>query len=335
MNFTKYRNSKIIFIALFIVILGSGIVSARDYNNGLYFLDSINVKGAKKLLKNKNLKKSYIINLDNGIDKNFYKNNYDTYFAGADSIEINHNYFTHPWSGQKISNNHGTYTVWPILEIIYALKFDTNPIKVISFKISDQYGNVNANNLYIALNRIISLLKEKNINIAAVNYSSSLYWKRPESKTAQNELRKIKEKIDELNNFGISFVTSAGNDNTYMKSHINYFNNTLVIGGVNINDKRAIFDQKNGSSYGKYLDLVAPAIDIKVGKEKFDSGTSYAAPMVSTTIALMKSINPNLTVNQINTILFNSSHDLGFKGKDIYTGYGLLNMEEAVKKVIK
>lgn len=337
MKFTKYRSSKLVFIVFLIILLGSGIVSARDYNGGLYFLDSINVKGAKELLENKDLKTSYIINLDNGIDKNLYKNNYGTYFVGAYNISLNHNYFSHPWTN-NISNNHGTEITWPMLEIINALGFKTSPVRIISYKVSYPDGRINAENLYFALNDIIeNLLKKEDLNIAAINFSSGIHWSRPELEEQKNQINQVEEKINEINNYGISFVAASGNLNSYIRSQINYFENTLVVGGVDINNNRYVNSFEEASSYGKPLDLVAPAIGIKVGYNNGNinkTGTSYSAPMVSTTIALMKSINPNLTTNEINKVLAKTSQDLGSKGKDIYYGSGLLDMGKAIKEVL-
>ena len=339
MKFTKYRSSKLVFIVFLIILLGSGIVSARDYNGGLYFLDSINVKGAKELLENKDLKISYIINLDNGIDKKLYDFYHNKVFVAADSIDINHNYFNHPWSGYNISNNHGTEITWPMLEIINALGFKTSPVKIISYKVSYPDGRINAENLYFALNNIIeNLLKKEDLNIAAINFSSGVNWSRPELEEQKNQINQVEEKINEINNYGISFVAASGNLNSYIRSQINYFENTLVVGGVDINNNRYVNSFEEASSYGKPLDLVAPAIGIKVGYNNGNinkTGTSYSAPMVSTTIALMKSINPNLTPQEIKNILAKTSKDLNSTGKDIYFGHGLLDMGEAVKKALQ
>lgn len=338
MNLTQYKSSKVVFIVFLIILLGSGIVSARDYNGGLYFLESINVEGAKELLENKDLKTSYIINLDNGIDKNLYETNYGTYFAGAYNIPLNHNYFSHPWSNYNISNNHGTEITWPMLEIINALELEASPIKIISYKISYPNGKINAENLYFALNDIIeNLLKKEDLNIAAINFSSGIHWRRPELDEQRNQINKVEEKINKINNYGISFVAASGNFNSYIRSQINYFENTLVVGGVDNNNNRYVNSFEEASSYGKPLDLVAPAIGIKVGYNNGNinkTGTSYSAPMVSTTIALMKSINSNLTTNEINKVLAKTSQDLGSKGKDIYYGNGLLDMEKAIKEVL-
>ena len=47
--------------------------------------------------------------------------------------------------------------------------------------------------------------------------------------------------------------------------------------------------------------------------------------------ALVWSINPDLTNNEVREILTDSADDLGDPGKDKEYGYGLLNIERAVE----
>lgn len=63
---------------------------------------------------------------------------------------------------------------------------------------------------------------------------------------------------------------------------------------------------------------------------QFSEGTSMAAPHVSGVIALMLSVNPNLTPSQVENILSSTANDLGSSGKDSYFGYGLISAVRAV-----
>lgn len=63
------------------------------------------------------------------------------------------------------------------------------------------------------------------------------------------------------------------------------------------------------------------------------AGTSMAAPFVSGLIALLLEHNPHLTYNQILSILAHTSTNKG--KKDIYTGYGLININNAIKYTIQ
>jgi subtilisin family serine protease len=64
------------------------------------------------------------------------------------------------------------------------------------------------------------------------------------------------------------------------------------------------------------------------------SGTSFAAPHVAATAALMLSINPDLDKNWIRLILRRTATDLNETGWDQYTGYGLLNASFAVESAL-
>lgn len=60
-------------------------------------------------------------------------------------------------------------------------------------------------------------------------------------------------------------------------------------------------------------------------------GTSFATPMVSGTVALLKSINPKLTVEQVRAILTGTAHPLS---KNQGVGAGLLDAGEAVRHAL-
>ena len=62
-----------------------------------------------------------------------------------------------------------------------------------------------------------------------------------------------------------------------------------------------------------------------------ESGTSFSAPIVAATAGLMLSVNPNLKNTWIRILLDRTATDLYPSGRDIYTGYGLLNASLAVQ----
>ena len=63
-------------------------------------------------------------------------------------------------------------------------------------------------------------------------------------------------------------------------------------------------------------------------------GNSFSGPHVAGTVALMLSANPDLTTWRVKEILETTATDLGPKGKDNDTGYGLLNALAAVKTAL-
>lgn len=74
-----------------------------------------------------------------------------------------------------------------------------------------------------------------------------------------------------------------------------------------VNKDNTTFSKAEFSNYGPYSTISAPGVEIysSVGNNSFQSsdGTSMAAPIVSGSIALMKSLNENLTTKQIICVL--------------------------------
>jgi subtilisin family serine protease len=117
----------------------------------------------------------------------------------------------------------------------------------------------------------------------------------------------------------------------------------IAVGATNIDQERADY-----SNYGEETELVAPVGD-QDGSNRIWStmpfysydtyygsgyGTSFACSQVAGVIALMRSLDYSLKVEEIRDILHKSATDLGKRGKDIHFGYGLLNALKAVRAVL-
>lgn len=96
------------------------------------------------------------------------------------------------------------------------------------------------------------------------------------------------------------------------------------------------FNQRWKSSvYNGAVDLAAPGVDIfSCAFDKgylMQTGTSMSTPMVSAGMAMLRAIHPTATADQIETIMNKTATDLYTAGRDIYTGFGLINLELAVQ----
>ena len=80
--------------------------------------------------------------------------------------------------------------------------------------------------------------------------------------------------------------------------------------------------------------IAAPGSGIKTdARNATVTGTSFAAPIVSGAIAVIKEAFPYMDASQITALLFTTAKDLGKPGVDEVYGWGLLDMEAATKPV--
>lgn len=134
---------------------------------------------------------------------------------------------------------------------------------------------------------------------------------------------------------GCLVVVSAGNDGEETIEYPAIYPSTMAIGFTREDDS---LDSR--SHTGPELDLVAPGNDIlgciPGGGYDARDGSSEAAPIVSGTAALLWSLAPNLTAEEIRQILRDSADDQvgdpaeDTPGFDIYHGHGRLNAYQAL-----
>lgn len=107
-----------------------------------------------------------------------------------------------------------------------------------------------------------------------------------------------------------------------------------LVGGTDSSNNVASF-----SSYGDFVDVAAPATSIysttRGGSYGAGTGTSFSAPVVAGVYALMISANPLLTPTQLDTILFSTATDILTAGKDLKSGWGVVNASAAVSKAVQ
>ena len=113
----------------------------------------------------------------------------------------------------------------------------------------------------------------------------------------------------------------------------------LTVVAVDQNNQIASFS--NGCGYAKDFCIAAPGVAIYSTYDVDDNstsppvsyknlqGTSMAAPHVTGGLALLKEQFPNLTPEQLTTLVLSTATDLGASGTDTVYGVGLLNLAEA------
>lgn len=154
----------------------------------------------------------------------------------------------------------------------------------------------------------------------------------------------LEEAINYAYDNNVPIVVSTGNQNSMIQYPAKYLN-TLAIGSTNSDDTRSLpffWSNTSGSNYGLELDFVAPGNYIyglshisNTDFNRYWGGTSQAAPHVTGVVSLLLSLDPDLTVSEIKTILKESSEDqIGdlddTVGWDQYYGYGRVNAYNAL-----
>ena len=62
----------------------------------------------------------------------------------------------------------------------------------------------------------------------------------------------------------------------------------------------------------------------------YKTGTSMACPHTSGAVAILRQVNPDLTVDEVKTILMSTALDRGIVGEDNDYGWGIINIGAAV-----
>ncbi|AYQ36592.1 S8 family serine peptidase [Runella sp. SP2] len=101
----------------------------------------------------------------------------------------------------------------------------------------------------------------------------------------------------------VTIVLAAGNDNVFIGlDPMQRSENTIIVSATDRSNNKAIF-----SNYGDASSISAPGVQIysSIPRGRFElmDGTSMAAPIVTGGVALIKSINPTLTLSQIKSLL--------------------------------
>jgi len=111
---------------------------------------------------------------------------------------------------------------------------------------------------------------------------------------------------------GVPLVVAAGNDDTDACSVGNGNILALTIGAIDQNDDRSDYFGGSASNYGDCVDLFAPGSNLTLASSISDifsstkSGTSFAAPMVSGTAALVFESNPDFSAAEVAGYILNN-----------------------------
>ena len=141
---------------------------------------------------------------------------------------------------------------------------------------------------------------------------------------------------------GITPVAAAGNefDEGNPLEFPASLPHVLTVAAVNADNESAYFSNENAA-----IDLGAPGVGILTAvPPRYDrrdgapdgyaalNGTSFAAPMVAAAAAWVRAARPELAADQVAQVVRLSARDLGRRGWDPGTGYGLLDLARALSE---
>ncbi|GGD17426.1 S8 family serine peptidase [Flavobacterium orientale] len=199
------------------------------------------------------------------------------------------------------------------------------PLKVLNQNNSGFTSNI-ISSIYYAINRDVDVIS---ISIGGSGYSVA-----------------YENAINLAYNQNIPVIACMMNFNNNISYYPAAFANTIAVGSTNPNDHRTVpffWSPTSGSNYGSHIDVIAPGNFIyglshtsNTNYGSYWGGTSQATPLVAGVVSLMLSINPNLTVTEIRTILRDTAQDqVGNPTEDIlgwdqYYGAGRVNAFNAL-----
>ena len=152
---------------------------------------------------------------------------------------------------------------------------------------------------------------------------------------------------------GVLIVVAAGNDGVDVKDYgLAASEHVMTVGATGLKDEHLKF-----SNWGPQIDIAAPGQDVLglrarrtdtvrgipdvpyaagdgyVGIDRRyyrASGTSFAAPIVTAVASLILSKRPELTVDQLESVLLQSAQDIQTPGRDNFSGAGLVDARAAL-----
>ncbi|MGN0709091.1 MAG: S8 family serine peptidase, partial [Anaerovoracaceae bacterium] len=139
---------------------------------------------------------------------------------------------------------------------------------------------------------------------------------------------------DAYYNYGILVVAASGNENQESVGSPTATGEVLSVNATGRKSSSGSAADSDYSNYGINTDVAAPGTNIMStypGKYAIMSGTSMAAPVVTSAAALILDVNPDLTPAQISNIICATTGQIGYNKDSSKSAFGEVDCEAAVK----
>lgn len=208
-------------------------------------------------------------------------------------------------------------------------------VSIMSLKIADEFGRLSLAAIVGAHDYATQMIN-RGINVVASNNSYGAFAPADAEQFRQAEKDAIQRFVDT----GAVFVASAGNDSTDIDP-ISEQDRTQFPAGFDIPGIVSVASVDNNdtlsgfSNFGaETVDLAAPGSNVRTtavgGGYTFISGTSFSGPMVAGAVALLKTVRPGSSGEEIRQILNDSSRQLPSLQNRVQSG-GTLDVAEALR----
>ena len=128
---------------------------------------------------------------------------------------------------------------------------------------------------------------------------------------------------------GVSIVCAAGNSSSGHAGFPAAYPGVIAVSALDPGGLPASY-----TNYGPEIAVAAPGTDINStsisGGYIVMSGTSMASPAVAGVVALIKSLHPEYTAEQVRNLICDSARSVGTLGHDLFYGSGMVNAYGAV-----
>ena len=196
---------------------------------------------------------------------------------------------------------------------------------IIAVKVLDSSGSGRFSTVLAGINYVLD--NYPNVDAISMSLGSSKTFKG----TCDNYMPTMTTAINNALSKGIIVVIAAGNSGNAGVSFPGCISSALTVGAVDKNDYIASF-----SGRGSAVDVTAPGVSLisswfgATNSYNSASGTSMATPVVSGTVALIKSAHPTWSPTQVINAIKSTAKDLGTIGPDSTYGSGRIDADKAV-----
>ncbi len=183
-------------------------------------------------------------------------------------------------------------------------------------------------------------------NVVASQYVNALQWGMAQgarisnASLSLNPASAISAQYNTTRSNGMVHFAAAGNNSASGSVYPGSLNSVQEVAALHPGGQRATFSNFSSNvvcAPGEFIyttDRVG-GLGYSSGNYVTTQGTSFASPYTAGIAALMRSVLPQLTPDDVESILRSTTTDLGASGRDNIYGWGMVNAQRAVAEAVR